>query len=140
MHGTIELPALRRAADISGIDEVSLAFVGIEVVEEEAGSFPGCLDGSFGGLSHQVLELGEDLLDRVEVGAVGRQEQEPGAHRADRLTDGLSLAANSSSPIRGRPRATQSRQRAVEPIRRHRHRQSKAGALRLTERRRRRAP
>jgi len=32
-----------------------------------------------------VLELGEELLDRIEVGAVGRQEQEMGADRARRL-------------------------------------------------------
>ena len=31
------------------------------------------------GLSHEVLELGEELLDGIEVGAVGRQEEEMGA-------------------------------------------------------------
>ena len=39
------------------------------------------------------LELGEDLLDRVEVGAVGRQEEELGAGGPDRLADGLALVA-----------------------------------------------
>ena len=31
---------------------------------------------SLAGLAQQVLELGEDLLDRVEIGAVGRQEDQ----------------------------------------------------------------
>ena len=44
--------------------------------------------GTFRGLAHQVLELGEDLLDRIEIGAVWRQEQELGASAADRLADG----------------------------------------------------
>lgn len=35
--------------------------------------------GTLSGFAHQVLELGEDLLDRIEIGAVRRQEQEPGA-------------------------------------------------------------
>ena len=37
--------------------------------------------GPLGGFAHQVFELGEHLLDRVEVWAVRRQEQEPGAGR-----------------------------------------------------------
>ena len=49
--------------------------------------------GPFGGFAHEVLELGEDLLDRIEVGAIGRQEQEPGADAADRFSDGRSLVA-----------------------------------------------
>ena len=44
--------------------------------------------GAFGGLSHQVLELCEDLLDRIEIGAVRLQEQQPGSRAADRLADG----------------------------------------------------
>jgi len=40
-----------------------------------------------------VLELGEELLDRVEVGAVGRQEEEMGADRPDGAAGGLSLVA-----------------------------------------------
>ena len=33
-------------------------------------------DGPGGGLSQQGFELGEELFDRVEVGAVGRQVDE----------------------------------------------------------------
>ena len=49
--------------------------------------------GSFGGFSHQVLELGEDLFDRIEVGTVGRQEQQPRTDAADRVADGGALVA-----------------------------------------------
>lgn len=48
------------------------------------------MDGSGGGLSEQGLELGEGHLDRVEVGRVWRQEQEP---RSD-LLDGFAHAAD----------------------------------------------
>ena len=40
-----------------------------------------------------MLELGEELLDRVEVGAVGRQEEEMGAGGPDGAAGGLSLVA-----------------------------------------------
>ena len=49
------------------------------------------LDGSLGGLAQQVLELGEELLDRVQVGGVFRQEEELGAGRADGAAHGLAL-------------------------------------------------
>ena len=49
--------------------------------------------GPFGGLAEQVLELGEDLFDRVEVGAVGRQEQEACADAADSRTHSGLLVA-----------------------------------------------
>ena len=39
-------------------------------------------------LAHQMLELGEDLFDRIEIGAVWRQEQELGASATDRFADG----------------------------------------------------
>lgn len=47
--------------------------------------------GSLCGLAHQVLELGEDLFDRIEVGAVWRQEQELGPRATDRRADRGSL-------------------------------------------------
>jgi hypothetical protein len=34
------------------------------------------VDGALGGFAEQHLDLGEGVLDRVEVGAVWRQEQE----------------------------------------------------------------
>ena len=35
-----------------------------------------CFDRSFCSLSQEMFELGKDLLNRIEVGAVGRQEAE----------------------------------------------------------------
>jgi hypothetical protein len=46
---------------------------------------PKRLDGACGGAAQQAFELGEDLLDRVEVGAVGRQVEHSGASGGDRL-------------------------------------------------------
>lgn len=40
-----------------------------------------------------MLEFGEDLLDRIEIGAVGREEQEPCASGPDRGPDGGLLVA-----------------------------------------------
>ena len=50
-----------------------------EGVQERADACPCGLNGSLGGFSKQELELGEDLLDRIEVGTVWRQEEQPGA-------------------------------------------------------------
>jgi hypothetical protein len=40
-----------------------------------------------------VLELGEELFDRIEVGRVFRQKQQPCAGGADRLAHRLALVA-----------------------------------------------
>ena len=48
---------------------------------------------ALGGFAHEMLELGEDLLDRVQVGAVGRQEQQPGTDAANGLADGWTFVA-----------------------------------------------
>jgi hypothetical protein len=45
-------------------------------------------------LRSKCLELGEDLLDRIEVGTIGRQEEQLGASRADGLPDRLALVAS----------------------------------------------
>ncbi len=63
--------------------EVVGAFAGCELFEQDADAVPDVSDGSFIGLSQQGLELGEHHLDRVQVGAVGRQEQEVCAGSAD---------------------------------------------------------
>ena len=52
---------------------------------------PGGLDGALGGFAKQSFELSKDLLDRVEVGTVGRQEEELGSGRSDGPAHGLSL-------------------------------------------------
>ena len=50
---------------------------------------PCVFDGSLLGVAHPMLDLGEGLLDRIEIRGIGRQEPEPGAGGADGLTDGL---------------------------------------------------
>lgn len=45
------------------------------------------------GFTHEMLELGEDLLDGIEIWAVWRQEQQPGPHAADSVADGGSFVA-----------------------------------------------
>jgi hypothetical protein len=59
------------------------------VTDCEADSF----DGSSGGLSEQMFELGKDLLDRVQVGRVFWQEEELGSCGSDELTDGSASVA-----------------------------------------------
>ena len=51
----------------------------IEQVADVSDGAPEGVEGARLGLSEVCFELGEDFLDRVEVGGVGRQEQEPGA-------------------------------------------------------------
>ncbi len=65
--------------------EIVGAFLGAEGVEEGADAGPQILDCSLGGLAQQRLEFGEEQLDRVEVGGVGRQVAQGGAGRFDRL-------------------------------------------------------
>ena len=52
---------------------------------------PEGFDGALGGLSQEGLELGEGLLDRVAVGWVGRQIDEPHPTRFDCLGNALGL-------------------------------------------------
>ena len=51
------------------------------------------IERSGGRLSQQSFQLGEELLDRVEIGAVGRQIAQFGAGRFDRLLDAGDLVA-----------------------------------------------
>lgn len=39
----------------------------------------------------ECFELGEDLLDAIQIGTIRRKEEEFGAGRADRAPDGLSF-------------------------------------------------
>ena len=55
---------------------------------------PGVLDGALLSLPHPVFDLGECLLDRVEVGRVWRQVPEPGASSLDHLPDSFRLVAS----------------------------------------------
>jgi hypothetical protein len=59
------------------------------------------LNASAQGLSHRVFDLSEGLLDRVEIGTLGRQEEQPGADRLDagahRLASGFMILTSSAS-------------------------------------------
>ena len=50
-------------------------------------------DGSLVGFSQRGLALGEDLLDRVQVRAVGWQEEQMGTGPASGAPDGLPFVA-----------------------------------------------
>src|SRR5260370_21581940 len=50
-------------------------------------------DSSLGGLSEQRFQLGEHLLDRIEVRTVGRQEEKPRADRANGPAHRMALVA-----------------------------------------------
>lgn len=67
--------------------------MGWECVEQRADPPPCCFDRAFGGLSQESFELRKDLLDGIEVGAVGREEEHPCACSSDGGAHGLSLVA-----------------------------------------------
>jgi hypothetical protein len=52
------------------------AFFAFVVFHMSPDALPYVLEASLLGFAHDVFELGEDLFDRVEIGAVGRQEEE----------------------------------------------------------------
>ena len=61
---------------ISGVGEVVAAFAWADNVDQRADLSPSLFDGAWLCGAHEVLELGEELLDRVQVGAIGRQEDQ----------------------------------------------------------------
>ena len=69
------------------------AFLGCEAVEQGADALPSCFDRSFGGFSKQRFELGEHLLDGIEIGTIRRQEEKPCADRTDGAAYGVALVA-----------------------------------------------
>ena len=65
--------------------EVVGAFGGGPSVEEAADDRPESVIGAGRGLAQQRLELGEQLLDRVQARALGRQVEDRRASGDDRL-------------------------------------------------------
>ena len=55
---------------------------------------PSVLDGALLGVSHPMLDLGECLLDGIEVGRVFGQEPQPGSGIFDGIADGLALVGS----------------------------------------------
>jgi hypothetical protein len=70
--------------------EVVGAFRRRKGIEGMSDRLPRDLAGSGRGVAQQGLELGEGKLDRVEVGALGRQVEEP----RTRCVDGLAHAGD----------------------------------------------
>lgn len=63
--------------------DVVAAFFGGEEAEGAADKVPESVDGSGLSLPQQFFEFGESHLDRIEIGAVGRQEQQARAGTGD---------------------------------------------------------
>ncbi len=76
------------------MSEVVGALLGTERLQEFSNASPCCFDGSFVCLSDECLELCEHHLDGIEVGAVGRQEEEMCTDVSDRIAGRLSLVAS----------------------------------------------
>jgi hypothetical protein len=69
-------------------------------VEGAADGLPQTLAGALCCVTQHRLEFGEGLLDRVDVSAVGRQVDQPGAGRGDRLgNSGRLMAAQRRRPF-----------------------------------------
>lgn len=61
---------------IAEVSEVVGAFVGREGIEQRADAPPCGFDGALCGFAQQMLKLGDELFDRIEIGTVGRHGQE----------------------------------------------------------------
>lgn len=73
--------------------DVGCTFVGADLIEQRADAFPDSVSRTLVGFSKQRFELGEGLLDRIEVGAVGWQQEAMGAGVSNGATDGLACVA-----------------------------------------------
>jgi hypothetical protein len=69
------------------LSEVGSAFGWLEAIEQRSNSFPNAFDGTLLSLSEQRFKLGKDLFDRVQIGAVGRQKDQPCAGGAYGIAD-----------------------------------------------------
>jgi len=76
---------------ISGFGEVVGAFFCSVGSEEFANGGDESFDRSGCRFAQEVLKLGEDLLDRVQVGRLFRQKEELGARRLDRSANGFAF-------------------------------------------------
>jgi hypothetical protein len=69
------------------------AFAGIDGSGEGADVSPGILDSALLSGAHPMLDLGEGLLDRIEIGRVRRQVPKPCAGSPDHAAEGCRLVA-----------------------------------------------
>ncbi len=89
---------------ISGCVEEVGAFGGEEAVDDVADALDKRVDGARWLLAQKRFELREGLLDRVQVGAVGRQVEDLGAAGGDDLADPATLWAGKLSSTTTSPR------------------------------------
>jgi hypothetical protein len=78
---------------VSCVSEVIGAFFGGVGAEKFANGGDEGFDGSGRGFAQEMLELGEHLLDRVQIGRVFGQEEELGAGRPESLANGFAFVA-----------------------------------------------
>jgi hypothetical protein len=90
-------PGLSQERDPFRLKQVVGAFGGCEAVEQSAGASPGRFAGWFVVFAQQGLEFGEDLLDRVEVGRVGRRKKKLGTDAENEPTNGLAFLDHMSA-------------------------------------------
>src|SRR5215213_3116677 len=83
----------RSGCIISCSGEVVDAFAGCEGLEQATDRGPEALEGALGGFAQERLELGEGVLDGVEVGRVGRKIEQPCAGRLDQGSHSRSFVA-----------------------------------------------
>src|ERR1044072_6480570 len=67
------------------MSEIVPAFPWREIIKMSADSVPECFLGAGGGFSEQFLQLGKEVLDRVEIGGGGRKVKQAGPRGPDRL-------------------------------------------------------
>ena len=73
------------------MDEEVGAFVRLEEVEQFADALPQSIDRALLSFAQVSFEFGNGLLDRVEVGGIGRQVSQLGAGRLDDLAHRTAL-------------------------------------------------
>src|SRR4051812_8351113 len=78
-------PSYPNSRLVSAVSEVVLALLGRELVEMPTDGLPESLLGAGGGLSEQLFQLCEELLDGVQVRRVGWQIQQARARCLDRF-------------------------------------------------------
>src|SRR3954452_21915108 len=69
-------PSYPNSRLVSAVSEVVLALLGRELVEMPTDGLPESLLGAGGGLSEQLFQLCEELLDGVQIRRVGWQIQQ----------------------------------------------------------------
>src|SRR4051812_4068282 len=87
-------PSYPNSRLVSAVSEVVLALLGRELVEMPTDGLPESLLGAGGGLSEQLFQLCEELLDGVQIRRVGWQIQQARAPLPGSLPSRLSLCGS----------------------------------------------